>query len=139
MHEPLQPWWQNDLLTHPSAAAQAVDSGPRWKPTPVPMLRLQSSPAAFSVVWELSRKETSDLEVEVVGDRLVLRATHAGQQVSRAVPVPKDVNLARRRDHWKDGLLTVVMPRILPTVFGRFRLWISRLLHRFGTWIAPKT
>ena len=137
MEAPLDPWWNQGLLTHPLAASQAVDAGPRWAPTPAPVPRVRDDAHAFSVSWELLEVGPAELEVELVGDMLVLRAMRDGQVFSRAIPMPKDVDLGRRRDHWSHEQLEVVVPRIRPGVLGRVRLMLAQWLRRIAAWVAP--
>ena len=138
MNAPLEPWWEAGLLTHPMAAGQAVDPGPRWAPTPAPVPRVRDTAQSFAVSWELTEVEASELEVEIVGDMLVLRAMRDGHAVSRAIPLPKDVDLGRRRDHWSTRHLEVIVPRIKPTALGRARLTIAQWLRRIAAWVAPE-
>lgn len=138
MTEPLDPWWTSDLRGHPLAATHGLDSGDRWVPTPAPALRVESTERAVSVQWQLGDLEASALDVEVVGDLLVLRARNEGGTVSRALPLPKDVDLGRRRDHWRGDRLEVVVPRIRPTTIGRIRLWFARILRQIAERVAPR-
>lgn len=137
MVQPLEPWWSSDLLTHPLAAAHVVDPGKRWEPTPSPAPRVEAGERNFRVSWRLDEFETSAVDVEVVGDLLVLRAVADGHPLSRAIPLPPDVDLSRRRDHWSTTTLEVVVPRIRPTFWGRVRMWIARVLRQIAATIAP--
>lgn len=138
MNEPLDPWWMSDLRGHPLAVAHGLDSDDRWAPTPAPALRVESNERSVSVHWQLDDLEASHVDVEVVGDLLVLRAMSNGQTLSRALPLPKDVDLGRRRDHWRKDRLEVVVPRIRPTALGRVRLWAARILRQLAELVAPK-
>lgn len=138
MDAPLPDWWTHSLLHHPLAASHVVDAGPRWAPTPAPAPRIEALPSAFSVTWELSELAANELEIEIVAGMLVLRARSDDQVYSRAIPVPEDVDLSRRRDHWSREKLEVVVPRIRPTVWGRVRHFLAQILRRIATWVAPE-
>lgn len=138
MRPTLDPWWRQDLFGHPLAAVLGTTPAYRWEPTPVPAPRIAETPHAFSVTWALDVDADGELEVEVVGEHLVLRAVRHGHVVSRAIPLPPDVDLGRRRDHWTGQAMEVVVPRIQPTAFGRLRLAAARCLRGVARFVAPE-
>lgn len=138
MRPTLEPWWRQELRGHPLAAVLAAGPRHRWEPTPVPAVRVHDAPHAFSVTWALDLDARDELEVEVVGEHLVLRTVRGGQVVSRAIPLPPDVDLGRRRDHWTGEAMEVVVPRIRPTWLGRLRHALARFLRGVAGFVAPE-
>jgi HSP20 family molecular chaperone IbpA len=63
------------------------------------------------LVLDLADFRPGDIRLEISPDRYLIAAQHDTMQFAEEIPLPKAVDVSTKEEHFKDGILELVLPR----------------------------
>ena len=91
------------------------ETRPNFKRVSEPLVDVFKEAEVVKIIIDLSGFSRGDIDIEIKKDRYVISAKKGDNTFSKEIVFPRDVDIARTEERFKNGLLEIMLPRKSPS------------------------